>query len=77
MMSKKEVKKYLDEAIKYKVSIKSRLDGFTYHYLNSNKISDEWLKKRNAFISRTLPAYKKNKTYRRKLSLIMWAHYVN
>ena len=31
-----------------------------------------WIKKRNSFIARTLPAYKANPTYRRYLSLLAW-----
>lgn len=74
-MSKKDVKKYMPEIIKHKVSEKARSkSGFTYKYLN-NKLDQTMLKKRRLFIARTLPAYRKNKTYRRKLSLIAWAFY--
>jgi len=77
LMSKKEVRKVLPEARKEKVSEVSRTRGFIKHYLNGFKNKEErenWMEKRRLFIARTLPAYRKNPTYRRYLSLIMWAY---
>ena len=33
-----------------------------------------WEQKRNAYLSRSIPQYLANPTYRRKLSLIAWAY---
>lgn len=74
LISRKELKKYIPEAVKHGVSKVSRSNGFTYHYLNDNEISNEWLKKRDGFIKRTLPQYNNNPTYRRFLSLVMWSY---
>lgn len=74
-MTRREVSKYIAEAEKHGVSKVSRSRGFTKYYLNSRgKITDEWLKKRNAFLSRTLPQYNNNPTYRRWLSAVMWSY---
>jgi hypothetical protein len=77
----------LTEAIKFekmaednKVSEVARSpNGFFYHYKkNKGKLEDPyWIKKRNAFLARTLPAYYKNKTLRKWLSLIMWAFWAD
>jgi len=76
LLSKETVKQYIKQAEENKVSIKSRSkDGFIYWYLNdgvSNK--SYWLKLRKNFIKRTLTQYNKNPTYRRYLSLVMWAY---
>jgi hypothetical protein len=74
----------LTEAIKFekmaednKVSEVARSpNGFFYHYKkNKGKLEDSyWIKKRNAYLSRTLPQFRKNPTFRRALSLICWAY---
>jgi len=80
------VLKFLPEIEKYDVSKVARSErGFLTHYrkygyANAMKqmiVPNEnitWDQKRNAFIDRVLPAYKKNPTYRRYLSLIAWAY---
>jgi hypothetical protein len=85
-LSLKSVLKYEDEMIKEKVSEIARgKNGFLTEYKNyktANAMSNAkipgklilWGKKRNLFIARTLPAYQKNPTYRRWLSLIAWAY---
>lgn len=52
--------------------------GFLAAYKRANgdptRLSESWHARRKAFIARTLPAYHKNPTLRRKLSLIAWAY---
>lgn len=83
LMKKTEIRKYIPLAVKLGVSKKSRSSGFMYHFLlRGKKILNEasdhpkvlWGDKRELFIARTLAAYKKKPTLRRKLSLIMWAY---
>ncbi len=72
-----ETAKYENEAEKLRVSIKSRTDGF-YNWFKNNdgKLNIPiWIQKRNGYIARTLPLYKKNPTYRRWLSLVFWNYY--
>lgn len=74
-MTRAEVRKYENDIINNNVSQIARSpDGFMYTYLNTRTISPELDKKRTSFISRTLPAYLKNPTYKRFLSLIAWAY---
>jgi len=80
-MDKKDVKKYIQEMEIYKVSeIARSKKGFLYNYLrdfnNNNDLKKKLMEKRNRFIKRTLPAFKKNPTYRRYLSLIAWFYQV-
>ena len=80
------VLKFLGEIERQNVSKVARSErGFLTHY-QKNKYADKmkqmivpgknrtWEEERNLFIDRTLPAYKKNPTYRRYLSLIAWAY---
>jgi hypothetical protein len=78
-MALKDIKKYISDMEKLKVSEIARgKDGFLTEYIrvkgDSSKLSDFWIKKRNSFIARTLAAYIENRTYRRALSLIAWAY---
>lgn len=85
----KSVLKYEDEIIKNNVSVIARSkDGFLYNYKKDktanvmknkiipNKNNLTWEQKRNAFLSRSIPQYKINPTYRRWLSIIAWAYYI-
>lgn len=82
-----EVKRFLPEIEKNNVSEIARSErGFLTNYLKFGKKMKNmkpegenitWDIKRNNFIGRTLPAYQKNKTYRRLLSLIAWAYRPN
>jgi hypothetical protein len=86
-LSLKSVLKYEDEIIKEKVSEIARgKNGFLTEYkryktanaMSNAKIPGKlilWGKKRDLFISRTLPAYVKNPTHRRWISLIAWAYF--
>lgn len=47
--------------------------GFLYSYLRGN-VSEDLMKKRESFITRTLPQWRNNPTIRRGLSLIAWAY---
>ena len=69
------VEKYIPEMEKEAVSKTARSKGqFLDQYKkNGYNLPLEWINKRNAFIARTLAAYKLKPTYRRKLSLIAWA----
>lgn len=85
-LSLKSLLKYEPYIIKANVSRTARSKGgFLYEYkiyktsdiMKKAKVPDEnqyWETKRNAFIARTLAAYKENPTYRRWLSLIAWAY---
>ena len=85
-LSLNQVLKYENEMIKENVSNVARShDGFLGEYkkykttniMKKAKVPYEniyWETKRNAFIARTLPAYEKNPTYRRWLSLVAWAY---
>ena len=83
------VLKFLPEIEKYDVSKVARSDrGFITHYRKygyAEKMKHmivpgknrTWSEERDLFIDRTLPAYKKNPTYRRYLSLIAWGFDAN
>jgi hypothetical protein len=78
IMPYNEVKKYETYAISEKVSEIARSPNGWYHTLKKNKgdISNmpvALIKKRDSFISRTLPVYLKNPTFRRLISLYMWS----
>ncbi len=77
------VRNHLPDAIEYGVSTVARERGFTklyleygrsMFYMQSDQPGINWLKKRNLFIARMLPAYQEKPTLRRKLALIMWAY---
>lgn len=79
MLSLKTIKKYESEMKEKGVSEVARSPrGFLTAYKraggNPKKLSDDWKKKRNAFIARHGAQYKKNPTRRRRLALIAWAH---
>ena len=84
LMSVNETLKWLPIIEQYKVSQKARSqNGFLTNYLkNDNKIlqqsSDQpkytWKEKRHLFLMRSTPAFIKNPTIRRYLSLISWAY---
>ena len=76
-MALSDVEKYVAEAERLGVSkVAKGPGGFLEMYRRAGvpgNVSVEWQRKRNGFIARTLAQYKKNKTGRRELSLIMWA----
>lgn len=69
------IEKYIPEMVKNNVSKVARSKGqFLDQYKKYGKnLPPFWDKKRNAFIARTLAAYKLKPSYRRKLALIAWA----
>jgi hypothetical protein len=70
-----DVEKFIPQMEKLKVSEIARgKNGFIQAYKNGQHKNDFWVKKRNSFIARVLPAYLKKKTPRRYLSLIAWAY---
>ena len=78
IMDYKNVLKHEKEAIDKNVSEIARSKNGWFHTLKKNKgdiskMPNALLKKRDSFIARTLPAYLKNKTRRRLLSLYMWS----
>ena len=87
LISIEQIKKHEPDMVKLKVSEVSRSSrGFLYNYKKYGKdvldmkVPDEkilWRQKRNAFIARHLPSYKKNPTKRRWLALIAWAYRPN
>jgi len=86
-MTRTDVKRFLPEIERNNVSEIARSErGFLTNFLKFGKKMKNmkpegetitWDVKRNNFIGRTLPAYNKNKTYRRFLSLIAWAYRPN
>jgi hypothetical protein len=74
--SQSDIEKNMPLMKKLKVSERARQPGqFLSQYKRHGKnLPAEWAMKRNAFIARTLPAYQKKKTIRRKLALLAWAY---
>jgi len=78
MLSLKTIKKYEPEMREKGVSKVARSPrGFLSVYKRAGSptnLSDEWKRKRKAFLARHGIQYKKNPTRRRRLALIAWAH---
>ena len=75
-----EIEPYIKDMEREKVSEIARgPNGFLtiYKKMGIVNLPREYCLKRNSFISRTLASYKKNPTFRRKLSLIAWAYNPN
>lgn len=71
---KSQLNKMIPIAKQYKVSTRAmEPNQFVDNFLNDTYTTDFWINKRYSFISRTLPAYNLKKTWRRYISLIMWA----
>ena len=76
LMKYEDIKPYIPDMERLKVSEVARSNsGFLTYYKSNPMLNEQWAKKRNGFIARTLPAYEKNPTYRRFFSLIAWAFY--
>ena len=88
-MSYSAAAKYIPEAKRYRVSGVARSSGgFMGNYKRAGSATKmnkrplgrsttggkTWGQKRENFIKRHLAQYKKNKTYRRWLALVMWAY---
>lgn len=74
-----KVMNFVPEAESLQVSEIARSPtGFLTAYKNASgdpdHLSTAWLKTRNSFIARTLPAYLKSPSRRRLLSLYIWAY---
>ncbi len=77
LLSYSDVSYFIPEMERLDVSQVARSDrGFLTYYKNNPRLNEEWTTKRDAFLARTIPAYTKNPTYRRWLSIIAWAHYI-
>lgn len=79
MLSLKTIKRYEPEMREKGVSQVARSPrGFLTAYKrvggDPKKLSDDWKKKRKAFIARHMAQYEKNPTRRRRLALIAWAY---
>ena len=78
MLSLKTIKKYESEMREKGVSKVARSSrGFLQAYKragSSDNLSDNWKKKRQAFIARHGIQYKNNPTRRRRLALIAWGY---
>jgi hypothetical protein len=81
LMSKQEVLSYLPTIVQYGVSERARKpDGFLSVYVSGKDINKlmypgknhSYAVEREQFIKRHLAQYNKQKTIRRKLSLIAW-----
>ena len=74
-MERRQVALFVPFMEEEKVSEVARAEGgFLHSYLNNKPMTPELALRRYKFISRTLPAYNKNPTYRRFLSLVAWAY---
>lgn len=72
-ITKSQIRKMIPVAKQYKVSSRAmEPNQFIDNFLNDTHKTDFWIKKRNSFISRTLPSYRTKKSWRRYISLIMW-----
>ena len=76
-----EILKYVPEARELGVSkVAQGRTGFLQAYKrangNPNNLSSYWRSKRNAFVARHLPQYRKSPEtrHRQKLALIIWAY---
>lgn len=78
MLSLKTIRKYEPEMRRLGVSQVARSPrGFLTAYKRAgspDNLSDNWKRKRLAFIARHGKQYKYNPTKRRRLALIAWAH---
>jgi hypothetical protein len=83
LLSKNQIEEFLPLIKAEKVSPRARRpDGFLTVYLSGKSIATtlypekqhSYLRERELFIKRTLPAYVRNPTLRRFLSLIAWAY---
>lgn len=78
LLSLKTIRKYEPDMKRLGVSKVARSPrGFLTAYKKAGsawKLSEEWKRKRLAFIARHLAQYKKKSTYRRRLALIAWAY---
>lgn len=78
MLSLKTISKYEPEMKRLGVSKVARSSrGFLTAYKRAgspDKLSDDWKKKRSAFVARHGTQYKKHPTRRRRLALIAWGH---
>lgn len=73
-IKKTELKKMIPIAKQYKVSSRAmEPNQFVDMFLKDAFTTTFWINKRHSFISRTIPAYNLNKTWRRYISLIMWS----
>jgi hypothetical protein len=82
LLTKAEIDEYLPLIVSEKVSTRARKpDGFLTVYLSGKPINKElypgkdhsYLKERENFIRRTLPAYVRKPSLRRFLALVAWA----
>lgn len=78
MLSLKTIRKYEPEMRRLGVSKVARSPrGFLTQYKragSSDKLSDDWKRKRRGFIARHGAQYKKHPMRRRRLALIAWGH---
>ena len=78
MLSLKTIKKYETEMEQLGVSKVARSRrGFLTAYKEAGSpinLSEDWKRKRKAFIARHGTQYRKNPTRRRRLALIAWAY---
>lgn len=83
LLTKDEIDEYLPLMIAEKVSTRARKpDGFLTVYLSGKPINQllypgkdhTYLKERENFLKRTIPAYVKKPSLRRFLALIAWAY---
>ena len=74
LMKLQEILPYEPDMKKLGVSIVARSPrGFLTAY-KRGQLTDDWLRKRDAFIKRHMAQYRKNPTVRRHLALIAWAY---
>lgn len=70
-----KIKPWISEMERLKVSEVARSErGILTHFLKYKSLDENFIKKRNSFLARTLVSFYKNPTYRRLLSLIAWLY---
>lgn len=74
-----QLAEWLPEAERWRVSKRAREPGQFVDQLRAvgtvDRLSPYWYRTRENFIARTLVQYRQHPTYRRWLSLIMWAYW--
>jgi Rps23 Pro-64 3,4-dihydroxylase Tpa1-like proline 4-hydroxylase len=73
-IKREEFAQVLPVAKQFKVSEMARSKGqFVDQFLAGDHTIQFWIRKRNNYLSRSIPTYEKYPTWRRYLSLVVWA----
>jgi hypothetical protein len=70
-----KIKPWISEMERLKVSKVARSErGILTHFLKNKSLNENFIKKRNSFLSRTLVSFYRKPSYRRFLSIIAWMY---